>query len=172
MAISTMPNPSPPISNVIEVGTIIPFGGSTIPSKWLACDGTLIGRSDYTDLFDTLGTIWGGGDGSTTFALPNLNGRTIIGVGESTATGHTAHTAGQLAGEEKHVLSVAELASHAHSFGIVINSTETGVWNDRCASGGPYGRSYPTVGANGSNSAHNTMMPYAACTYIIYTGVE
>ena len=36
----------------------------------------------------------GCGDGSTTFALPNLNGRTIIGVGESTATGHTAHTAG------------------------------------------------------------------------------
>jgi microcystin-dependent protein len=65
-------------------------------------------------LYNAITTTYGAGDGSTTFNLPNLVGRTALGVGTSTAAGATAHTLGQVAGEEKHTLLIAELAAHGH----------------------------------------------------------
>lgn len=69
-------------------GLVVPFAGATIPSGWLDCDGAAVSRTTYKKLFDALGTTWGGGDGSTTFNLPDLRGRCILGVG--TGSGLTA----------------------------------------------------------------------------------
>ena len=55
------------------------FAGNTLPDGWLACDGTAVSRTTYANLFSKIGTIYGSGDGSTTFALPNLTDKFIQG---------------------------------------------------------------------------------------------
>jgi microcystin-dependent protein len=65
---------------VMPVGSIIPFGGTTAPEGWLLCDGTAVSRTTYEDLFVVIGTAFGGGDGSTTFHLPDLRGQVLRGV--------------------------------------------------------------------------------------------
>lgn len=153
-----------------SIGEIRMFSGSTPPDKWQFCDGSLVSRTTYADLFGVLGTAFGGGDGSTTFAIPDFKGRTPVGVGESSATGHTAHTLGQMDGEETHTLSVAELASHYHSFRNDL-SRASGGGNDLVAAVWG-GNSTGGVNSTGSNTAHNTMQPYTGINFIIYTGVD
>jgi microcystin-dependent protein len=68
----------------MPIGCILDYAGSTPPSGWLIADGRLISRTTYAALFAVLGTAFGAGDGSTTFALPNLVGRTGIGPGSMT----------------------------------------------------------------------------------------
>lgn len=60
------------------IGTIEAFSGSTAPNGYLMCDGSAVSRNAYADLFAVIGTTYGSGDGSTTFNLPNLKGRTIV----------------------------------------------------------------------------------------------
>lgn len=64
-------------TSVVATGTIIPFGSASVPSGYLACDGSAISRSTYSALFSVIGTTWGTGDGSTTFNLPNFTGGSI-----------------------------------------------------------------------------------------------
>ena len=74
----------------IAVGTITAYAGSTIPQGWLLCDGSAVSRTTYVDLFNKIGTVYGSGDGSTTFSLPDLTSKFIEG---STVVG-TIKTAG------------------------------------------------------------------------------
>lgn len=60
-----------PADLITPVGTIRMMAGNTVPEGWLLCDGSAIGRTDYAALFAVLGTVWGAGDGSTTFNLPH-----------------------------------------------------------------------------------------------------
>lgn len=76
--------------NLIPAGTMQMFAGNTIPAGWLLCDGSAISRTDYAKLFSAIGTTYGAGDGSTTFALPNLVGRFV----EGAATAGTYKAAG------------------------------------------------------------------------------
>ena len=62
--------------SVVKAGTIQAWGGSTAPFGWLICDGSALSRTLYAALFDVIGETYGGGDGSTTFNLPNLIGLT------------------------------------------------------------------------------------------------
>ena len=78
------------IGSEVPAGTMQMFAGNTIPAGWLLCDGSAVSRTDYAKLFSAIGTIYGAGDGSTTFALPNLVGRFI----EGAATAGTYKTAG------------------------------------------------------------------------------
>ena len=64
-------------------GTIQAFASSNTPTGWLLCDGSAISRSTYSELFAVIGTTYGAGDGSTTFNLPNLFNRMIVGAGSS-----------------------------------------------------------------------------------------
>jgi microcystin-dependent protein len=64
----------------------LPYSGSTIPSGWLECDGTAVSRTTYARLFSAISTTWGAGDGSTTFNLPDMRGKTAIGAGTGTVT--------------------------------------------------------------------------------------
>jgi len=61
------------------IGTILPYAGASSPTGWLMCDGSAISRTDYATLFSVTADSFGGGDGSTTFELPDLRGRMPIG---------------------------------------------------------------------------------------------
>ena len=68
------------VNDSVPIGAIQPFGGATTPDNWLLCDGSAVSRTDYSELFDVIGTTYGSGDGSTTFNLPDLKGRVIVGI--------------------------------------------------------------------------------------------
>lgn len=83
----------PDLSALIPPGTLIHYAGRTVPSGWLICNGANVSRTDYAALFAAIGTIYGAGDGSTTFGLPNLNGRFFEGTTYTGSVG-TYHSAG------------------------------------------------------------------------------
>ena len=101
-------------SSSAMAGVIKMYAGTTAPLGWLICDGSAVSRTVYAKLFHAIGTTYGAGDGSTTFNLPDLRGRTPVGVGTGTATGATAHTLGEKAGSETQTLSTANLPAHTH----------------------------------------------------------
>ena len=70
----------PDLSALIPPGTIIHYAGRTVPSGWLICNGANVSRTDYAALFAAIGTIYGAGDGSTTFNLPDLHHRVLEGT--------------------------------------------------------------------------------------------
>ncbi len=88
-------------------GIVMSFAGATAPEGWLLCDGSAVSRSTYSALFDVIGTTYGAGDGSTTFNVPDLSGKVIIGVSGT-------HALGTNGGEETHTLLTAELPAHTH----------------------------------------------------------
>lgn len=77
----------PDLSALIPPGTIIHYAGRTAPSGWLICNGANVSRTDYAALFAAIGTIYGAGNGSTTFGLPNLNGRFLEGTTSTSKVG-------------------------------------------------------------------------------------
>lgn len=64
-----------------DVGFIKPFAGNTVPDGYLYCDGSAVSRTTYSELFAAIGTIYGAGDGSTTFNVPDLRGYFLRGDG-------------------------------------------------------------------------------------------
>jgi len=104
----------------VPAGTIVQYAGTSAPSGWLLCYGQPVSRTTYSGLFVAISTTYGVGDGSTTFNLPDLRGRTLIGkdnMGGSSAnvvTAAQADTLGGVNGEENHTLSVAEMPTHDH----------------------------------------------------------
>ena len=65
---------------LVPTGTVSAFAGSTPPTGWLKCDGSVVSRTTYAKLFTAIGSLYGAGDGSTTFNLPNLTGRVPLGM--------------------------------------------------------------------------------------------
>ncbi len=110
----------------VPSGTIMAFAGGTVPDGWVLCSGSAISRTLYAGLFTVLGTTYGNGDGSTTFQLPDLRGRTIYGLdnmggtaaGRLTTTGgiNLNNTLGATGGNQTVSLSVDNLPSHNHGF--------------------------------------------------------
>lgn len=96
----------PPVTISIP-GLIEPFAGTIVPAGYLLCDGSAVSRSDYTALFEVIGTTFGSGDGETTFNLPDLSGRVPLGVSMSHALGSTG-------GSETVTLTESELPAHVH----------------------------------------------------------
>ena len=80
------------------VGEIRLFAGNFAPKDWAFCDGSLLSITDFTCLFDLIGTVYGG-DGQTTFALPDLRARALVGAGQG--AGLTGSAIGQAAGTEQ-----------------------------------------------------------------------
>lgn len=82
---------------IVPTGGMLPYGGSAAPSGYLLCDGSAVSRSTYSALFTVLGTAYGAGDGSTTFNVPDMRGRSPLGSG--TGSGLTSRSIGQNGGE-------------------------------------------------------------------------
>lgn len=100
----------------IPPATIWDYGGPNAPTGWLLTNGAAVSRTAYAALYAALGgasSPWGQGDGSTTFNVPDLRGRAALGAGQG--TGLTNRILGATGGEETHLLTAAELASHTHT---------------------------------------------------------
>lgn len=165
------------------VGTVAPYAGPTAPTDWALCDGAIVSRSTYAELFAVIGTAYGAGDGSTTFGLPDLRGRVPVGAGTAAANGATAHTVGQMAGEEKHTLSIGEMPSHQHGGGnhahalsppsTVLATGSASHWAFATAAAGPditvanIEYSGNIINLEGGGASHNLMQPYTGVNYII-----
>jgi microcystin-dependent protein len=104
------------------VGEIRLFAGTYAPVDWHFCDGTTLAVSDYSALFSLIGITWGG-DGRTTFNLPDFRGRVPIGTGQNSQTG-TPYLYGACGGKETVKLDKNGLPGHMHSF-FVVNQPAT-----------------------------------------------
>lgn len=74
-------------ADAIPPGTMMAYGGKSIPDGWLLCNGALVSRKTYARLFAAIGTAWGAGDGSTTFKLPDADRRVMQGVTDASKVG-------------------------------------------------------------------------------------
>ncbi|MFO0618969.1 MAG: tail fiber protein [Polyangiaceae bacterium] len=99
-------------ARTVPAGTIIAFGGNSIPAGWIACDGQEVDRADYPDLFDAIGVTYGEGDSTTTFNVPDLRGRDVVGAGQG--AGLTNRALAAKGGAESTTLVQANLAPHTH----------------------------------------------------------
>lgn len=108
----------------VPIGSVTAFAGATAPSDWLLCAGQTVSRTQYSGLFLTIGTTYGAGDGSTTFALPDLRGRVPAGLdnmGGSAASRLTSavlsasDTLGATGGSQTHTLTESQMPSHTHT---------------------------------------------------------
>lgn len=160
------------------IGTIKMYGGTTAPDGYMFANGQAISRTTYSDLFAIYGTTFGAGDGSTTFNLPNLNGRTPVGLN---AKDSDFNTIGKTGGEKTHTLTQSELAAHRHGFqggAALFTQPDQGVkglgsgnlWIEGVGA-------IPTTSTDGgANQPHNNMQPYMVLNYIIkviqYTPVQ
>ena len=153
------------VSNAPPIGVILPFAGAVEPQDYVFCDGREILRAKYSKLFGVIGTIYGAGDGSTTFNLPDMRGRTPIGLdnlGGAVAGRVTNATALNVSGgAETHTLTLYEMPSHEHSYG----STASGVKYDEELDG--YNPVIKATSQAGFNQPHNNMQPYITVSYII-----
>ena len=102
----------------VNTGLIVPFAKDDVPTGFLACDGTAVSRSTYADLFGVIGTTWGSGDGSSTFNLPNLEDKTVVGKSGSKAQASTGGaenvtpTGSVSLTINNHTLSISQMPSH------------------------------------------------------------
>jgi microcystin-dependent protein len=94
------------------LGEIRPFAGTFAPVGWHFCDGTLVSIAENDALYTLLGTTYGG-DGQTTFGLPDLRGRVAVGVGNG--PGLTPRVLGEMAGTESVTLTTQQMPSHTHA---------------------------------------------------------
>ena len=100
------------------------WGGTAAPNaSWLLCNGAAISRTTYADLFTAIGTTYGTGDGSTTFNLPNLEGRVVVGYNPVADTGISQRNMAATGGTETHTLTTSELPSHTHTNTLTNNGT-------------------------------------------------
>jgi microcystin-dependent protein len=95
-----------------DLGFMFAFGGNFAPRGFASCEGQLLPISQNTALFAILGTTYGG-NGQTTFALPDLRGRTLIGQGQG--PGLAPYVEGQVGGQENATITVNQLPAHTHA---------------------------------------------------------
>ena len=171
----------------VNTGLIVPWGNNSTPSGFLDCDGTAVSRATYSALFTVVGTTYGIGDGSTTFNVPDLIDKVVVGRSPTKAlassgganavtnTGNVTGTAGNT------TLSTPIIASHNHPSGNLM----AGGANP--ATGNPENRGYAgggtvDTGSTGGGGAHDhslagtfagnsdsVLQPYATVKYIIKT---
>jgi microcystin-dependent protein len=166
----------------VFVGEIRPVGFGFVPNGWALCDGSLLQIRSYTALFSILGTTYGG-DGRTTFGLPDLRGRAVVTAGQG--QGLSNYPLGLKTGTETVALTMAQTPAHVHSYaGDVVTSSSTGTdaspvrnflakapkaqyAEDGGANTMAAGMISGTGAAVGGNQAHDNRQPYLGMYYVI-----
>ncbi|MCW3070463.1 MAG: phage tail protein [Bacteroidetes bacterium] len=97
------------------IGYTTCFAGNFAPKNWAFCQGQIINIASNTALFSILGTVYGG-NGTTTFALPDLRGRTVVGAG--TGPGLSSYSLGQMGGSTQVAITTAQMPAHVHPVSI------------------------------------------------------
>jgi len=149
-------------------------GFNFAPRGWAFCDGQILPINQNQSLYSLLGTTYGG-DGRTTFALPDLRGRTPIHVGRS--DGGSDHREGQKSGEETHTLSINEIPQHRHIMRAtnsaagstdpanhVLAQATRDTYRDTTNLGN---MGAGTLANTGGGQAHDNMQPYLALNFCI-----
>jgi microcystin-dependent protein len=152
------------------------FGFTFAPNGWAFCNGQLLSISNFQALFTLLGTTYGG-DGQSTFALPDLRGRVPIHQGQG--SGLSTRVIGQLGGVENVTLTVNQMPSHNHlvnatSDAATVNGPGTRYLGHVAAGAPPI---YATTSSNtmdpsmisiaGANQPHTNLQPYLAVSFCI-----
>jgi microcystin-dependent protein len=155
------------------LGEIRPVPYNFAPDGWLFCHGQILPIAQNTALFSLLGTTYGG-NGQTTFALPDLRGR--VPVGEGQGPGLSAYSLGEESGVESVALNVGELPPHTHTAG-VSGAPATALSPQGTVAANAARTVYAAPGADelaadsitntGSDSPHNNLQPYLGINYII-----
>ena len=157
------------------VGEIRMFAGNFAPRGWAFCDGQLLAVSQNDALFSLLGTIYGG-DGRTTFGLPDLRGRIPLHAG--TGPGLSARRLGSKSGSEKETLTTNQLASHTHDWNankadatgaapqgkVLAKAVGFRVWETADPN---VSLSSRTIANTGGSQPHNNLMPTLCIHFII-----
>ena len=166
------------------IGIIKIFGGNFAPRGWALCNGQLMSIAQNSALFSILGTVYGG-DGQTTFGLPDLRGRTPIGVGQG--PGLSNYTQGEISGTENVTILASQMPMHTHSLlasdttattnsptgGVLAQPNYTDVDGNAVPVNGyttvaPDKATSPAaVGASGGSQPLPIMQPFMAINYII-----
>lgn len=149
---------------------LVPY--NFVPRGWAACDGSLLPIAQNTALFSLLGTTYGG-NGQTTFALPDLRGRVPISVGQG--PGLSNYTLGEISGSETVTLSVPQMPSHGHIVSANSGDANSGSPQNSIPGGqGAYQSSGPNTTMNpamiqpsGGSQPHENRPPYLAMQWII-----
>lgn len=153
------------INSALPLGSIIPFAGSKAPDTYLFCDGSEVSRTEYADLFNIIGTMYGEGDGSTTFNLPNMKGRIPVG---SNPSDNDFKTLGKMIGEKTHTLTTDEMPAHNHTFDY--NNWDLGYTsgsNPMTCTNITGNLNIKSTKNTGGSQAHNNIQPSLIVNYII-----
>ena len=149
----------------IPTGFVGCYAGSTPPVNTVEAYGQAVSRVTYSKLFSQIGTTHGAGDGSTTFNLPDLRGRVMVGLDNMGGSAASRITAASVGGAETHTLTVAQMPSHAHS-------ESTGTASGDALPGGStqgFAPTGTTTGSEGGGAAHNNTQPWIALKCVIGT---
>jgi|SRR4051812_5314480 len=151
------------------VGEVRLFGGEDAPDGWAACDGQMLDPAQYPQLFQLIGARYGG-DGQTTFALPDLRGRLPVHEGGDLALGDSV-------GAERHTLTTEEMAEHTHSVVASSQNANTSMPTNAllAAASNLYNRPsstltslHPsTVTTAGGGQSHENRQPYLVLNWCI-----
>ena len=152
------------------------FAGNYAPRDWALCEGQLLPISQHSALFSILGTMYGG-DGRTTFALPDLRGRVAIHPGQG--PGLSYYNQGAIGGSERNTLTTNQLPSHNHSVNAVTaTGNQTSPTGNLVADSGLFDNEYSNANADttlkstmientGGGQPVNNIQPYGTVNYII-----
>jgi microcystin-dependent protein len=152
------------------VGEIRMFGGNFAPAGWMFCNGQLLAISEFDTLFNLIGTTYGG-DGQSTFGLPNMQSRIPVHVGPGFAQAQTG-------GVEQVTLTTQQIPSHSHalvaSTGLATLGTPTGSVTGIVGNIKLYRNATPgspmsalAVSQTGGNQPHSNIQPYLCIDFII-----
>jgi microcystin-dependent protein len=145
------------------------------PKNWAQCNGQLMPIAPNQALFSLLGTTYGG-NGTTTFALPDLRGRTPIGMGNAPGSGN--YVQGQVGGEENHILAVNEMGPHNHIMMASSNAADLPNADGNLLAKAGTAALFSTaqnataaagnfIGLNAGGQGHNNLQPYLVLNYCI-----
>ncbi|MDZ4363862.1 phage tail protein [Brevundimonas sp.] len=163
-------------------GEIRMFAGPNVPQDWVICDGRTLNINDYQLLYALLGVTWGG-NGTTTFGIPDLRGRLPMGQGQG--TGLTSRTRGQMLGTETAGVTEAQMPPHTHAINATtaVATTVTPGPGVMHADPADPAKAYlaptppittltlenPTIGDEGGGLPHNNLMPTSVVTFMMAT---
>ena len=160
-------------SDMLPIGAVLNWFADVIPNNWLLCNGQEISRTDYAELFSVLSTKYGTGNGSTTFNLPDLQGRATVGKSSSDTD---FNVLGKTGGEKAHKLVVNEIPAHQHYIGAGTTKNEatgyglgkTDSFTNRVMVDKEVGVTGDSkTQAIGGSKVHNNLQPYMTCNFII-----
>lgn len=161
------------IDDSLPIGCTVEWHSDIEPEDWLICNGQTVDRNEYAELFEVLGTRYGNGDGTTTFALPDLRGRVPVG---KNGLDSDFDILGKTLGEKTHKLAAEEMPIHRHrgiynedSWSIIVNQKTSGDTVGYAIPEGPVRGKDIVMSTEiaGGDQSHNNIQPSLIVNFII-----